>query len=465
MTPADPVLTSGEDLGALHRSALWSPFLQMKAVGPDGHLVFERGEGVHVYDVAGREYLDGHGSLWLANVGYGRTEIADAVYEQMKKMAFFSMFMGFSNPAAIALAGKLTELAADEGMGKVFFSDSGSEAVETALKLARQYWKNVGRGTKYKFISRRRAYHGVTFGALSATGIPANRRMFEPLVPGFRHIAEPDCYRHSFGEGLTDEEVARAAAGALREAIEQEHPETVAAFIAEPVQGAGGVIIPPESYLAMCSEICKEYDVLFIADEVVTAFGRLGSWFGSRRYGVRPDMMCFAKGLTSGYVPMGATMCTDAIYDAFLGEMGDGREFRHGNTYYGHAAAAAAGLANLAIVEREDLPANAKTVGEHLLKGLRGLERHEIVGDVRGAGLLCRVELVADRATRRPFPAVGTVGGRVQQRALELGVLLRNVGDIITLSPPLVLTTADADRLVDVLDRAIADTTAGLVAG
>ena len=457
-----PLSESAAQLKEAHLESIWSPFQQMQGLRGTGPVVFDRAEGVRIWDVEGREYLDGHGSLWLANVGYGRTEIADAVYEQMKKMAFFPMFMGFSHQPAITLATKLTELAAPEGMSKVFFSDSGSEAVETSLKIARQYWKNLGRGTKYKFIARRRGYHGVTFGALSATGIPANRRMFEPLVPGFRHIAEPDCYRNSFGEGLTEAEVAEAAAAALREAIVAEHPETVAAFIAEPVQGAGGVIVPPESYLRRCQQICAEHEVLFIADEVVTAFGRLGSWFGCRRYDVQPDMMCFAKGLTSGYVPMGATMVTDAIYQAFLGDPAEGREFRHGNTYSGHAAAAAAAIANLGIIEREDLSENARVVGMHLLERLRSLDRHEIVGDVRGTGLLCRVELVADRETRRPFENPGSVGGKVQKRAFELGVLLRSVGDVITLSPPLVLTTDDADRLVEVLDSAIGEVQSGL---
>lgn len=451
-----------DDLAGAHQDTLWTPFLQMKAVLQEGPLIFDHSEGVHLYDTNGKEYLDAHGSLWLANVGYGRSEIADAVYEQMKKMAFFSMFMGFSNEPAIELAAKLIELAAPEGMAKVFFSDSGSESVETALKMARQYWKNVGRGTKHKFISRHRAYHGVTFGAMSATGIPANRRMFEPLVPGFSHIPEPNQYRNAFGSGLTEEEVSEAASNALREAIEHEDPDTVAAFIAEPVQAAGGVIVPPESYLKKCRDICSEHDVLFIADEVVTAFGRLGSWFGSRRYGVRPDLMCFAKGLTSGYVPLGATLCTEEIYDAFLGEPGDGREFRHGNTYSGHAAATAAGLTNLQIIERENLPENARIVGEHLLQRLEGLRHHGIVGDVQGVGLLARVELVEGLEDRRPFSRPGAVGGAVQRRAQELGVLLRNVGDVLTFSPPLVITAADADRIVEVVDRAIGDVAATL---
>ncbi len=451
-----------KDLADAHTDGLWTPFIQMRTVREQGPLIFDHAEGVYLYDAEGNEYIDAHASLWLANVGFGREEIIEAAYAQLKKMAYFSMFMGYSNEPAIELASKLRELTSVEGMGKVFYSDSGSEAMETALKLSRQYWRNVGRGTKYKFIARRNAYHGVTFGAMSATGIAANRGAFGPLVPGFRHIPEPNVYRNSFGEGLSEEEVSEAAARALREAIEFEHPDTVAGFIAEPIQGAGGVIIPPDSYLGRCRSICDEYDVLFIADEVITGFGRTGDWFGSRRYGVKPDIMCFAKGITSGYMPLGATMCTNEIYDAFLGEPGEGKEFRHGNTYSGHAAATATALANLRIIEEEDLPGNAAAVGAHFLNGLKGLRKHEIVGDVRGAGLLTRVELVQDRDTRQPFPSPGTVGGAVQRRTQELGVVFRNVGDVLTFSPPLVLKEEEADRIVECLDQAIGDVAATL---
>ncbi|MDP6084618.1 MAG: aspartate aminotransferase family protein [Nitrospinota bacterium] len=445
------------DLDQAHRLSLWTPYIQMETVRENGPLIFERAEGSYLYDASGKKYLDAHASLWLVNVGYGRQEVIEAVYEQMKKMAYFSMFLGYSNPPAIELGERLKALAAPEGMGKVFYSDSGSEAVETALKMVRQYWKNLGKEGKYKVIGRRNGYHGVTFGALSASGMTANRRKFEPLLPGFRHIPEPNCYRNDFGESLSEEEVSEAAADALRAAIAFEGADSVAAFIAEPIMGAAGVIIPPETYLKKCREICTANDVLFIADEVITGFGRTGTWFGSRTYGIQPDIMCFAKGLTSGYVPMGATMCTEEIYQAFLGTPGDGKDFRHGNTYSGHAAAAAAALANLAIVEKEDLPGNAAKVGAHLLNRLKELEKHPIVGDVRGLGLLARVELVRDRAAKKPFDNPGKVGGRVRTRVEELGVIFRNVGDILTISPPLILTAKQADVIVDAFDQAIGE--------
>ncbi len=445
-----------DDLDRVHRATLWTPFLQMQTVREQGPLIFERGEGVHIWDVNGKRYLDAHGSLWLMNVGFGRRELIAAATAQMEKLAYFSMFQAYSNPPAIALAERLLDLTRPEGMGKVFYSNSGSEAVETALKMARGYWKNRGKQGKYKIIARRSAYHGVTFGALSATGIAANRRSFEPLVPGFRHIPEPNCYRHDFGPGLSDDQVGEAAAAALLRTIEFEGPETVAAFIAEPVQGAGGVIVPPENYLRRCREICTEYEVLFISDEVITGFGRTGTWFGCRTYGVRPDIMCFAKGLTSGYVPMGATVCRDEIYDAYLGSPAEGREFRHGNSYSGHATAAATALANLDVIECEDLPGNAKRVGKHLLSRLNGLSKYPVVGDVRGVGLLARVELVQDRDGKMPFEPPGTLGWAVQRRAQELGVILRPVNDVLTFSPPLILTEEQADEIVDTVDQALA---------
>jgi len=453
MTPRTPSLADA------HRDALWTPYMQMKSVLDHGPVIFERADGIYLYDSTGKRYIDGHASLWLMNVGFGRKEIADAAYEQMQKMTFFSMFQGFSNPPAIELAELLLELTRPEGMGKVFYSDSGSEAVETALKMARQYWKNRGLQGKYKFIARRNSYHGVTFGALSASGISANRKMFEPLVPGFRHIPEPNCYRHGFGSNLSEEEVSIAASDALQRAIEFEGPETVAGFIAEPVQGAGGVVVPPESYLRRCREICTKYDILFLADEVITGFGRTGTWFGCRTYGIQPDIMCFAKGITSGYIPMGATLCSNQIYEAFLGSPGDGKEFRHGNTYSGHATAAAAALANLSIVQRENLPENARKVGAHFLAGLKRLERYPNVGDVRGVGLIARVELVQEKTSKKQFTPVGVTGAKVQQRAQDLGVIFRNVGDVLTFSPPLILTESQADDIVEIIDQAIAEVT------
>lgn len=433
----------------------WAPFTRIRYLEAHGVVPIVRGEGVRVYDADGREYIDAHAALWLVNVGYGRSEIVEAVYRQMRELAWFSSFENYTNLPSIELAERLVGLLQPEGMGKVFFTGSGSESVETALKIARQYWRLRGMPGKYKVISRDRAYHGVTLGAVSATGLAANRRMFEPLVPGFRHGPSPYCYRCSLG--LTPERCGLACADYLARMIEMEGPDTVAAVIAEPVQGAGGVIVPPEDYLRRLREICTHHGVLLILDEVITGFGRVGEWFGARRWGVRPDIMTFAKGLTSGYMPLGATAVTDEIFDVFRANEDRMGAFRHGNTYSGHPAACAAALANLDILEREDLPRNAREVGAYLLARLRQLESHPIVGHVDGVGLLARVELVRNRQTREPFAAGMGVGDRVALRARELGVILRPIGDVLTFSPPLCLKREDADRIVQVVEQAIAE--------
>ena len=433
----------------------WSPFTRVRQLERFGVLPIVRGQGARVWDVQGREYIDAHAGLWLVNAGYGRTEIVEAACRQMGELAWFPSFEGYTNLPSIELAERLVQLLQPEGMGKIFFTGSGSESVETALKMARQYWRLKGRPGKYKIISRHLAYHGVNFGGTSATGITANRRLFEPLVPGFRHGPAPYCYRCPLHQA--PDSCARACAEEIARLVEFEGPETVAAVIAEPVQGAGGVIIPPDGYLARLREICSHYDVLLILDEVITGFGRTGEWFGARRWGIRPDVMTFAKGITSGYVPLGATAVSDEVFDVFYRQEELSGPFRHGNTYSGHPTACAAALANLRILEEEDLVGNARRVGEHLLRGLQSLQRHGCVGHVDGVGLLARVELVADRDTRRPFPPQLAVGERVARRARELGVILRPLGDVLSFSPPLCLTTDEADRIVAAVDQAIAD--------
>ena len=433
----------------------WAPFTRVRFLERHGVVAVVRGRGSRVYDVQGREYIDAHGGLWLVNVGYGREEIARAVYQQMRELAWFSSFEGYTNLPSIELAERLVGLLAPEGMARIFFTGSGSESVETALKIARQYWRLKGQPGRYKILSRRRAYHGVTFGAMSASGVTANRTMFEPLVPGFRHGPAPYCYRCPLG--LSPERCGLACADEMARIIEFEGPETVAAVIAEPVQGAGGVIVPPEGYLARLQEVCRRYQVLFILDEVITGFGRTGEWFGARRWGLRPDIMTFAKGLTSGYVPLGAVAVSEEVYDVFYRSEERAGPFRHGNTYSGHPAACAAALANLRILEEERLVENARRVGERLLAGLRTLARHPMVGHVDGVGLLARVELVQDRESRQPFPPGMGVGDRVALRAREMGVILRPLGDVLSFSPPLCLTEEEADRIVAVVDQAVQD--------
>ena len=434
---------------------LWPPFTQMGDLEKDTEpLIITGGRGAWVTDEEGREYLDAHGGLWVSNVGFGRMEIAEAVYEQMKEMAWFPSFESMSNPPATGLARRLVQLMEREGMSRVFFSSGGSEAVETALKMARQYWRLKGREGRYKVISRKGAYHGVTMGALSACGQMGNRRRFEPLVPGFSHIEPPYCYRCPFN--AEPESCDLLCARQLERELEFQDPGSVAAFIGEPVMGSGGVIIPPEGYWPLIQDICRRHDVLLIMDEVMTGLGRTGEMCASRHWDLSPDMMVFAKALTSGYQPLGATLTREEIYQAHLGDMVQDVHFRHGNTYSGHPAACAAGLANLDITEKEDLPGRSARLGEHLLSRLEELRDLPVVGDVAGLGLLARVELVKSADSKEPFPENDLVGLGVARELQRRGIILRPLGDILTISPPLVIDEAEIDHLVGTLKEVLA---------
>jgi adenosylmethionine-8-amino-7-oxononanoate aminotransferase len=400
-----------------------------------------------VQDAAGRSYIDGHAGLWLMNVGWGRESIAEAAAQQMRRLPWFSSFGRFSNEPAIALSRRLAELLEPEGMRHFFFTNSGSEANDTAIKIARQYFRQKGQPRKQKIVGRNHAYHGVTFGALSVSGMHVNRQAFEPLLPGVLHVASPHCSRCELHQ--TYPGCGLLCAQDLERVLAFEGPETVAAFIAEPVQAAGGVIIPPQGYLQEVREICRRHDILFIADEVVTGFGRTGAWFGSRRFGIRPDIMTFAKGLTSGYLPLGCTAVTDEVFEAFSGP----QEFRHGNTYSGHPVACAAALENLRLIDAEDLPARSERAGAVLLDGLRALRSHPSVGDVQGVGLLARMELV-DAQGRPLAPAIVA---DVLSRVLDLGVILRGVGSVITFSPPLVISDEEIGTILRAVDTALGE--------
>lgn len=434
---------------------LWPPFTQVGDLDEDEPLIATGAKGATVFDEKGRQYIDAHGALWVSNVGWGRDEIADAVYQQMKKLAWFPSFESMTTDTTLALARRLVKMMEPEGMAKVFFSSGGSEAVETALKIARQYWRLKGRSGKYKIIARRGAYHGVTLGALSAGGIAGNRTYFEPLVPGFSHIEAPYCYRCPFG--LEHPGCHLRCAEDLERAIRFEGSGSVAAFIGEPVMGAGGVLIPPDGYWQRIQEICRRHDVLLLVDEVMTGFGRTGKISASRHWDLSPDIMIFAKALTSGYQPLGATLVTEEIFNAYLGKHEDNRHFPHGNTYSGHPVACAAGLVNLDITEKEDLPGRSARLGEYLLKGLRELEDLPVVGDVAGLGLLARVEMVACRETRKPFDPGQSVGRRVSKDLQRKGVVLRPLGDVLTVSPPLVIKEEEIDRLLETLREVLAD--------
>jgi putrescine aminotransferase len=414
--------------------------------------IWVEGRGAVIKDASGQEYIDGLAGLWNVNVGHGRRELARAAEQQMSTLAYHSAYAGGTNYPAIALAEKLSTLFYPS-INTFFFTSGGAEATESSIKTARFYWKALSKPDKIKVISRHRAYHGLTLAAMSATGLPAFWPMFEPRTPGFLHIDAPDPYRFVNTDPAVS--LGMAAARKLEDAILREGPETVAAFIAEPIQGAGGVIIPPEDYFGHIRAICDKYEVLFIADEVITGFGRTGRWFGLERYGVQPDIVQFAKGITSGYVPLGGIGVSDAVRDV-INSVPPNRRWMHAYTYSGHATCCAVALENIAIIEREGLVKRSADAGTRLLERLKTLEGVEGVGHVRGGqGLIAAVEVVSDKSTKQLFPAELGMATRLTEAMLERGLCTRVVMDCICLAPPLVISDEQIDRMVDILRASI----------
>ena len=415
--------------------------------------VWVKGQGARITDATGREYLDGLAGLWNVNIGHGRRELGEAALHQMSTLAFHSAYAGGTNEPAIRLAERLSGLAYPS-INTFFFTSGGAESSESSFKTARFYWKALGKPDKIKVISRHRAYHGLTLAAMSATGLPAFWPMFEPRTPGFSHIDAPDPYR--FAHTDTSVSLGVAAANKLEEAILREGPDTVAAFIAEPVQGAGGVIVPPADYFPRIRQICDQYDVLLIADDVITGFGRTGTWFGLQHYGVEPDIMQFAKGITSGYIPLGGIGVSDRL-KAVINGVGPAQRWMHAFTYSGHPTCCAVALANLDILQREALVERAAEGGRRLLAKLRTLESLDGVGHVRGQGLMAAVEVVADRATKAYFPAALGLSQKLMDGMLERGLYTRAVMDCVCIAPPLMTSDADLDRIVDIVGETIQD--------
>jgi adenosylmethionine-8-amino-7-oxononanoate aminotransferase len=420
-------------------------------------IVYVRGRGATVQDINGREYLDGLSGLWNVNAGHGRAELADVAAAQMKELAYFSGYIGSSNIPAIALAERLVELTGGT-MQAVFFTSGGAEANESAFKTARFFWRARGKPEKVKVVARQEGYHGVTLQAMSATKMGTYWKMFEPRVPGFVHIQT--CYPYRYQGAQPGETVGQAAARELEETILREGPETVAAFIGEPIHGAGGVIYPTDDYWARVREVCTRYDVLLIADEIITGFGRTGRWFGLTHWNVTPDIVSFAKGVTSGYLPLGGIMVTKAIKDAMDSVKPEDR-WMHAFTYSAHPTCCAVALKNIEIIEREGLCGNAEKMGTRLYAGLTAaFGAHPNAGDIRGGkGLLAAVEFVEDRATKKNFAVDRKVAARLHAEMVKGGVVTRTrpaggahpaTGDILFFAPPLVVTKAEVDRLVSV---------------
>jgi adenosylmethionine-8-amino-7-oxononanoate aminotransferase len=413
--------------------------------------IWVEGQGALMKDLDGNEVIDGLSGLWNVNVGHGRRELAEAALQQMSTLAYCSSYTGSSNLPAITLAERLSQLVYPS-INTFFFTSGGAESTESSLKTARFYWKTRGKPDKVKIISRLLGYHGVTMAAMTMTGMPEYWTMFEPRFPNVTHIESPYPYRFKGGDGSVSQGVA--AANLLEEAILREGPDTVAAFIAEPVQGAGGVIVPQDDYFPRIRDICDQYDVLLISDEVITGFGRTGTWFGLEHWGVEPDIMQFAKGITSGYIPMGGIGVSDTIKEA-INSTPPEKRWMHAYTYSGHPTCCAVALANLDIFEKEDLVQRAAEMGNHLQEGLHTLDAMPHVGDVRGLGMMAAVELVADKATKQPFDAAEKVGPRLGKELLNRGLYTRMRGDTLCLAPPLVTTSEQIDRIVGTIRDAL----------
>jgi adenosylmethionine-8-amino-7-oxononanoate aminotransferase len=443
---ATPAVADQSELQELARRHLWMHFTRMGAYADHEMPIIVRGDGCYVYDEHGKRYLDGLSALFCVNAGHGRTEIGEAAAKQVKELAFFTNW-SYAHPRAIELAARIAKLAPGD-LNRVFFTSGGSEAVESALKLCRNYHRLRGDGQRYKLIAREIAYHGTTLGALSATGIPGLRAPFEPLTPGGCHVANTNTYR------WPEDRDPLWAADQIEERILFESPETVSCVILEPVQNAGGCFTPPDGYFQRVREICDKYGVLLISDEVICSWGRLGEWFGAHRYDYQPDIITTAKGLTSAYVPMGGVIVSDRVAEPF---MEDSRMFSHGITFGGHPVAAAVAMANLDIFEREDLCGHVREKEPEFRGMLEKLRELPIVGDVRGAGYFQAIELVKDQDTKESFSdeeSETLLRGFLSGALYEHGLICRadDRGDpVIQLSPPLIADTAEFDEIDRIL--------------
>lgn len=442
---------------------LLHPYTNLATHRENGPVVLERGEGVWVYDTAGKPYIEGLAGLWCTSLGYGNEELIEAATTQMRRLSFSHLFSSKSHDPGIELAEKLKEIAPAE-ISKVFFTSSGSEANDSQIKLAWYYNNALGRPEKKKIISRQRAYHGVTIAAASLTGLPANHADFDLPIAGILHTDCPHHYRYAEA-GESEEDFSARLAANLEELILREGPETVAAFIAEPVMGAGGVIVPPAGYFEKVQAVLDKYDILFIDDEVICGFGRLGEMFGAQALDLRPDTVSVAKALSSAYQPIGAVMVPEAMYQAMLDESRKIGTFGHGFTYSGHPVAAAVALKTLEIYERENIVGQVRAKAPLFRQRLDALADHPLVGNVRSMGLIGGLELTADKATRTAFDPGSAVAARAVAFAEEEGAILRAIfGDTVALCPPLIISDEEIDELFDRLGRALDRTEAWVAA-
>ena len=441
-------------------ATLLHPYTNLKAHRSKGPLIITHGRGVNVYDDQGNEYLEGLAGLWCVSLGFSEPRLVEAARRQMETLPYYHAFASKSHGPAIDLAERILDLLPDT-MSKVFFNNSGSEANDTAIKLVWYYNNALGRPHKKKIISRIKAYHGVTIASASLTGLPNNHRDFDLPIAGIVHTGCPHHYRFARPDE-SEEAFASRLAEELDALIVKEGPDTVAAFIAEPVMGAGGVLLPPQTYFDKVQPILKKHDVLFIADEVICGFGRLGTMFGLEHFEIRADMVIMAKQLTSGYQPMSATVISSAIYDALVRQSEKIGVFAHGFTYSGHPVAAAVAVETLKIYEERRTLDHVRSVMPRFQERLRQLGSHPLVGEARGLGLIGALEFVEDKKSKKPFDAALAVGALGAELALDNGLIVRAAGDALAICPPLIIEPEQIDQLFDRLASTLDQTHAEL---
>ncbi len=429
------------------------PFTDYKALNSKGSRIITRADGVYLWDSEGNRILDGMAGLWCVNVGYGRKELAEAAYRQMLELPYYNNFFQTTHPPAVELSELLAEVT-PQGLNHVFFTNSGSEANDTVIRIARYFWALLGQPGKQIIISRDNAYHGSTMGGASLGGMRPMHEQGGLPIPGITHIRQP--YWYGEGGSLSPDEFGAKTAQALQDEIERLGEHNVAAFIAEPIQGAGGVIVPPDSYWPAIKDICRRHEILLVADEVICGFGRTGKWFGSDYFDLQPDLMPIAKGLSSGYLPIGGVMVSERVSRTLTEE---GGEFAHGFTYSGHPAACAVAAANIKILRDEKIVERVDAdTGPYLQSRWRELADHPLVGEARGVGFFGALELVANKRTRTFFDPKGRAGGLCRDLSFDKGLVMRAVGDTMIISPPLVATKAHIDELLEIARSALDET-------
>ncbi|MFC7050349.1 aminotransferase [Emcibacter nanhaiensis] len=429
------------------------PTSNFKLMEENGPQIMARGKGVYQWDDKGKQYLEGMAGLWCTSLGYGNGEIAETAAEAMRTMGFAHMFSGKSHEAGIRLAEKLEQMLPMDD-SRIFFGVSGSDANDTQVKLMRYYFNAIGRPDKKKIISRHLAYHGVTLASGSLTGIPVNHALFDLPLDGFLHTDSPFYFRDAMDEE-TEEDFTNRILENLDELIQREGPDTIAAFIAEPIMGAGGVILPPEGYFPKLRALLDKYDIFLIDDEVICGFGRTGNAFGCETFDFRPDTMSMAKALTSAYMPLSAVAIPESMYQAMIDATAEHGVFGHGFTYSGHPVSCAVALKVLEIYERDNVFAYAAKMGSYLQQKLQHFSDHPLVGEVRGTGMIAGLHLAKDKETKSFFDPAGTAGAKVIAACVDNGLILRNLGDVIAICPPLVISEAEIDELVDKLGKSL----------